>query len=137
MVVLLVYRRSGHQPRRRDRRGRLLPSCLKNSEMQATSAEATRRYTHDAWGRLVKVETKNTTGGSYYTSAEYAYNGLHWRTSKGVDYFGGGTIDRRVRYWYDASWRIVQEDHADIIDDDPLDGVCGVHFWDRAKGPVN
>jgi RHS repeat-associated protein len=51
-------------------------------------------YTHDAWGRLVKV--RHDLGSStVHDVAEYEYNGLHWRTVRREDTNADGTLDQK------------------------------------------
>jgi YD repeat-containing protein len=88
------------------------------------SPHITLRYTYDAWNRLVKVQHEIDTGSglSYSDVAEYEYNAMHWRTVKRE----GG---EERRFYYSASWQLVQED----IDEDYV-GSPGVdryaqQFW--------
>jgi RHS repeat-associated protein len=88
------------------------------------SPHVTLRYTYDAWNRLVKVQNEIDTGSglSYSDVAEYEYNAMHWRTVKRE----GG---EERRFYYSASWQLVQED----IDEDYV-GSPGVdryaqQFW--------
>jgi hypothetical protein len=79
---------------------------------------------HTAWNWLVKVQNEIDTGSglSYSDVAEYEYNAMHWRTVKRE----GG---EERRFYYSASWQLVQED----IDEDYV-GSPGVdryaqQFW--------
>jgi|GEM_PF-970306 len=76
------------------------------------------RYTYDAWNRLVKVE--KDAGSGWVVVGRYEYNGLGWRTVKESDTTMGTPdgVDERREMYYDASWRLIQED----IDTD-LDGT--------------
>ncbi len=80
-------------------------------------------YTHDAWNRLVKVETKDGSAATM-SVLKQQHNGLNWRTWKHADTYApgywneeeewvvdplDGTLDEVRYYTYDASWRLVDE----------------------------
>lgn len=74
-------------------------------------------YIYDAWNRLVKVEIDPEgpgQGASAVVRAQYQYNGLHERTVREADESGDGTLDTRNHFYYDASWRLLEE----RVDDD-------------------
>ncbi len=85
-----------------------------------SSSSRSRFYRHDAWNRLVEVRevygTESYEGRLGRLMAAYTYNGLHWRIQKKVDLNGNGSIDRTIDMRYDASWRMVQEEHTDQTD---------------------
>jgi RHS repeat-associated protein len=90
-------------------------------EGQITTGTARPRYLrHDAWNRLVEV--REVYGSESYQGrpgrllARYSYNGAHWRIGKQVDLDSNGKIDRTISMCYDASWRMVQEEHTDQTD---------------------
>jgi YD repeat-containing protein len=85
-----------------------------NLEEESTGASTKRRYTHDAWGRLVKVESVDANNLARPISTQ-RFNGLHWRVSKDSHLAPDAQdiADRKTTYWYDAAWRVVEESHRD------------------------
>lgn len=70
-------------------------------------------YRHDAWNRLVQVSVNGVL------RANYAYNGLHWRTVKLADATGPGNVPDKVidqvrLMYHGVDWRLLEE----RIDDD-------------------
>lgn len=91
------------------------------------TAPGTRGYTHDAWNRLVKVALATDPET---VIGEYEYYPLHWRSVKRADTttVHNGLDQKRV-FYYDSSWRIVEE----RIDDNYLssagDNRLAEQFW--------
>ncbi len=82
-------------------------------------------HVYDAWNRLVEVH--RNPGGTLI--GEYEYNGLGWRTVRRYDdskaaYNG---IDAERRYYYSASWQLLEE-HIDDDDSGSMDRV-GQQVW--------
>lgn len=95
-----------------------------NLREQPLTTSLSRRFTHDAWGRLVKVETGS--GSTWATKGEYEYNGLSMRCVKRLDDPNDPTsgIDEQRLLYYSGQWQIVAE-HID-------DGFSGgSHATDR------
>ena len=63
---------------------------------------ASHSYTYDAWNRLVKVSSGETT------VAEYRYDGLNRRIVKLVRQSGSGLWDR-TDYYYNQAWQCLEE----------------------------
>ncbi len=83
-----------------------------NMTTQNTTDSSYRRYKHDAWNRLVKVESVSNLGEfeASFTVAEFKYNGLHWRILKRTDQLNPlGNLDNSRIMYYDASWRLLEE----------------------------
>ena len=88
-------------------------------------------YTHDMWNRLVRVE-KSSDGTDVL---ENEYNGLNWRTKRGIDlsqssYDG---IDEERTYYYSPSWQLLEE-HVDsdlLAEANPADRIDrkAQQFW--------
>jgi RHS repeat-associated protein len=84
-------------------------------------------HTYDAWNRLVK--TALVPPDPDVVIAEYTYNGLHWRTSKMMDSSTGAYngVDQKRSFYYDASWRMVEE-RVDADNDGDSDWISQ-QFW--------
>jgi RHS repeat-associated protein len=78
-----------------------------------------RRYTHDAWGRLVKVEKVDTATQAVTPISTHRFNGLHWRIAKAwhAQPDAQNKPDRKTTFWYDASWRVIQENQVDQVNE--------------------
>ncbi|MCB9845315.1 MAG: hypothetical protein H6811_04945 [Phycisphaeraceae bacterium] len=86
--------------------------------------QAGTRYVHDAWNRLVRIDTLGTSGTPAADPSAYEYNGLHWRTVR--QGLVGGDLQTRVMY-YSAAWQLIEE-HID--DDEDLDpDRIAQQFW--------
>ncbi len=77
-----------------------------NLTSASRSSSLADEYTHDCWNRLVK-HVEDT--GTERVNATYTYNGLHWRIDKSVP-TNGSVLGQKRTMWYDASWRLLQED---------------------------
>lgn len=66
-----------------------------------TTAGWTLKY--DAWNRLVHVEVGSDD------RAAYGYYGTHWRAWRVADNDADTTMDQANTYYYDASWRLLEE----------------------------
>lgn len=97
-----------------DKAGNLVQRRIRIS----SSVVATWIYTYDAWNRLVRVSVDPDDAGSLppQDRVRYSYNGLHWRTTRVAD--SDADIDNKPDqanlYYYDASWRLLEE----RVDDD-------------------
>jgi RHS repeat-associated protein len=90
------------------------------------------RYTHDAWGRLVKVETVNTSTQAVKPISTHRFNGLHWRIAKAWHAVPDAQDkpDRKTTFWYDAAWRVVQETQRDQVNEaGTLEETIFLQFW--------
>ncbi len=103
----------------------VLPFAYDSAGNMRTQTESNtdweRVYTHDAWNRLVKVERHEIGTSNYQTLQANRYNALHWRviadsaltdptvSGAGPPAVSAKPVLRRVM-WYDAGWRLVQED---------------------------
>ncbi|MCC6230521.1 MAG: RHS repeat-associated core domain-containing protein [Phycisphaerales bacterium] len=96
-----------------------------NTTEVITGPHAKRRYTHDAWNRLVKAESGVVSGGSttWTTTGQYQYNGLHWRVVGDSDRATPTGLDRRTYMYYSAGWQLLQEDVDDFTNGQSPDGV--------------
>ncbi|MFG0253116.1 MAG: RHS repeat-associated core domain-containing protein, partial [Phycisphaerales bacterium JB038] len=101
------------------------------------------RYTHDAWNRLVRIETIEDVGGSQGVPAvpdeEFEYNGLNWRTLRQIrkEYTSPMqfTGQQSRRFYYTPSWQLIEErlDDADAAGDDRYaQQFWGVRYIDDA-----
>jgi RHS repeat-associated protein len=110
-----------------------------NLEEESTSATTKRRYTHDAWGRLVKVESLDANNAAKPLST-HRFNGLHWRIEKHWHAVpdAADLADRKTTYWYDAAWRVVQETQRDqtngagTLEESIIQQVWGARYIDDA-----
>ncbi|MCW5777312.1 MAG: RHS repeat-associated core domain-containing protein [Phycisphaeraceae bacterium] len=95
----------------------------------ARSSSLTHVLTHDAWGRLVRVERDD--GQATEPLLEQEYNGLHWRTVKRADTSEppDGELDQQRLLYYSASWQLIEE-RIDDYEEEP-DGTDRVAqlFW--------
>jgi len=77
------------------------------------TADGDDAFTYDAWNRLVKVEV----GGTPVDRAVYTYYPLHQRATRKADDDlsedagspGSPRLETWTRYYYDASWRLLEE----------------------------
>ncbi|MCW5777310.1 MAG: RHS repeat-associated core domain-containing protein, partial [Phycisphaeraceae bacterium] len=95
----------------------------------ARSSSLTHVLTHDAWGRLVRVERDD--GQATEPLLEQEYNGLHWRTVKRADTSEppDGELDQQRLLYYSASWQLIEERIDDYEEEpDGTDRVAQV-FW--------
>jgi len=103
-----------------------------NLRQQDKTSNTARRYTHDAWNRLVKVELVVTPGGSEVVLdyGAYEYNGLHQRTIRRADTDLNGALDQQRFMYYDASWRLCEEEIWDDWDseEDETDIDRHIHY---------
>tara|TARA_R110002072_G_C7977582_1_gene535741 strand:+ start:15436 stop:22821 length:7386 start_codon:yes stop_codon:yes gene_type:complete len=87
-----------------------------------------RRYVHDAWNRLVRVET-NPSGSSPVSVLENEYNGLNWRVKRRMDLSKSSPdgLDEERVYYYSASWQMIEEE----VDTDLTSGeeYTSQQFW--------
>jgi YD repeat-containing protein len=110
-----------------------------NLEEENTSATTKRRYTHDAWGRLVKVESLDANNAAKPLST-HRFNGLHWRIEKHWHAVpdAANLADRKTTFWYDAAWRVVQETQRDqtngagTLEESTIQQVWGARYIDDA-----
>ncbi|MCX5651811.1 MAG: dockerin type I domain-containing protein [Planctomycetota bacterium] len=110
-----------------------------NLEEESTSASTKRRYTHDAWGRLVKVESLDANNAAKPLST-HRFNGLHWRIEKHWHAVADAAdlADRKTTFWYDAAWRVVQETQRDqtngagTLEESIIQQVWGARYIDDA-----
>jgi RHS repeat-associated protein len=110
-----------------------------NLEEESTSASTKRRYTHDAWGRLVKVESLDANNAAKPLST-HRFNGLHWRIEKHWHAVpdAADLADRKTTFWYDAAWRVVQETQRDqtngagTLEESIIQQVWGARYIDDA-----
>jgi len=97
-----------------------------NLRYEYTSPSFAYRYTHDAWNRLVAVDYVFNPGSSESVDerGEYEYNGLHQRIVKRADTDDpvDGEFDQQRFMYYDASWRMCEEQ----IWDDWTSGSPGI-----------
>lgn len=99
-------------------------------EQQSTNGA--RRYTHDAWGRLVKVESVNTATQVVTPISIHRFNGLHWRIAKAWHPVADtqNKPDRKTTFWYDAAWRVIQENQVDQVNESgTLQEAVIQQFW--------
>lgn len=118
-----------------------------NLREQATAAGQGVRFTHDAWGRLVRTERKKTQGQtiSYAFESSNRYNAMHWRvesTKTVADVFNQKT-PRSTYFTYDASWRILEELQIDTVSESPTEttvvlfsNVWGLRYIDDAAARI-
>jgi hypothetical protein len=105
-----------------------------NLRQAKRSSSTTDIYTHDAWNRLVKHQTQGSVGGPV-DSAEYEYNGLHWRTAKRIIQHGSPTTHVEWRFYYSAAWQLLQEDRKwseSSTVDEYAQQVWGLRYIDDA-----
>jgi YD repeat-containing protein len=81
-------------------------------------------YTYDAWHRLVAVDVGETP------RAAYTYYALHQRATRLADMDplvpeSGGSFDERNHYYYDADWRLLEEQTFGV---DSQPGTPGDHL---------
>ncbi len=83
-----------------------------NLREQPLTTSTGRRFTHDGWGRLVKVETGS--GSTWAMKGEYEYNGLSMRCVKRPDDPDDATsgLDEQRLLYYSGQWQVVEE-HVD------------------------
>ncbi len=96
------------------------------------SSNGARRYTHDAWGRLVKVESVNTSTQVVTPISTHRFNGLHWRIAKAWHAVADAQNkpDRKTTFWYDAAWRVIQENQVDQVNESgTLQEAVIQQFW--------
>ena len=88
-----------------DRNGNLI-----EKQILVGGAVSTWRYRYDAWNRLVKA-TVQPDQGTEQDRAAYTYNGLHQRATRAADDLDmlDGVYDTDTRFYYDGSWRLVEE----------------------------
>jgi RHS repeat-associated protein len=110
-----------------------------NLAEESTSASTKRRYTHDAWGRLVKVESLDANNAAKPLGT-HRFNGLHWRIEKHWHAVpdAADLADRKTTFWYDAAWRVVQETQRDqtngagTLEESIIQQVWGARYIDDA-----
>jgi len=110
-----------------------------NLAEESTGASTKRRYTHDAWGRLVKVESVDANDLAKPISTQ-RFNGLHWRVSKDSHLAPDAQdiADRKTTFWYDAAWRVVQETQRDqtngagTLEESVIQQAWGARYIDDA-----
>ena len=79
------------------------------------TADVEWRYAYDAWNRLVGIAVVPDTTPA--PRAEFGYNALHERVLRLADAdLDGVDLEERTRFYYDASWRIIEE-HTDVYED--------------------
>ncbi len=110
-----------------------------NLAEENTTATTKRRYTHDAWGRLVKVESIDANNAAKPLGT-HRFNGLHWRIEKHWHAVpdAADLADRKTTFWYDAAWRVVQETQRDqtngagTLEESIIQQVWGIRYIDDA-----
>jgi len=118
-----------------------------NLREQATAPGQGLRFTHDAWGRLVRTERKTTQDQTvnYAFESSHRYNALHWRvesTKTVVNVFNQKT-PRSTFFTYDAAWRTLEELQIDTVSESPAEtsvtlfsNVWGLRYIDDAVARI-
>jgi RHS repeat-associated protein len=100
---------------------------------QARTGSFYHQYTHDAWGRVVKVDVAASGSPSTWTTIQQnEYNAMHWRTVRRSDTTPTHNgLDQERRLYYSAAWQLLHEDIADGYTVSATADRNAVQFWGR------